>query len=164
MGVDVSMRYGKGYKPKQTPKATYTLLATAEFAVNTTSTTATAVGTISAGADAVDENSIIVVSVRDKAGKRNGYFFGSDAWFENFQKANGSTSTLTAGGRQGLYVNSSGNFASASASYGVYGYSITNAGVVTIRRRYNSSYGTINGTFVCTVYKVSYPDGKNPFK
>lgn len=163
MGIDVAMRYGKRGETTETKAPTYTLLGSAEIAVNTTSTSAASAGTITIGSDVVDKDSIIMVSVRDKAGKRNGYFYGSDAWFENFQKANGSTTTLTAGGRQGLFCNSSGNMASASSSYGVYGYSISNAGVVTIRRRYNSSYGTINGTFVCKVFKVAYPDGENPF-
>lgn len=141
----------------------YTLKGTATLTVNTTSTSAASAGTIDCGSGTFDKARIVYVRVRDKAGPRAGYFYGSDAWFINYQDANGSTSTLTAGGRQGVWYNTSNQWATASSSYGVYGYSINSSGTVTIRRRYNSSYGTINGDFLCQVYVLDYPDGHSPF-
>ena len=162
MGIPVSMKYGRGGALKA-DGTSYTLLGSTELTVNTTSTSAASAGTITLDSSAYTADDIIYVTVRDKAGPRAGYFYGSDAWFCNYPKANGATSTLTAAGRQGFMYNSSNQYANAAASYGVYGYSITSAGVVTIRRRYNSSYGTINGTFEVKVYKLKFPAGANPF-
>ena len=163
MAQKVSMKYGRGGGLPSVKGGSYTLLGSTELTVNTTSTSAASAGTITLDASAFTADSIIYVTVRDKAGPRAGYFFGSDAWFINYQKANGASSTLTAAGRQGFMYNSSNQWANAAASYGVYGYSISSAGVVTIRRRYNSSYGTINGTFEVRVYRLDFPAGANPF-
>lgn len=143
--------------------SSYTLKGTTTLTVSTTSTTAATAGSLECGSGTFERSKIVYVRVRDKAGPRAGYFYGSDAWFINYQDANGSTSTLTAAGRQGLWYNSSNQWATASSSYGVYGYSITSGGKVTIRRRYNSSYGTINGDFLVQVYMLDYPDGHSPF-
>jgi hypothetical protein len=48
-----------------------------------------------------------------------------------------------------------------TTGYGVYGYSISSAGVVTIQRRYNSNYSlTINGTYTIEVWALDYGPGK----
>lgn len=131
--------------------------------VNTTSTTAATAGSFSTDSSTFTKSKIIYVRVRDKAGPRAGYFYGSDAFFINFQDANGSTSNATLAGRCGVFYNTSNKWASASSSYGVYGYAISSAGTITIRQRYNSSYGTINGSFLCEAYSIEFPDGKSPF-
>lgn len=146
----------------------YTLLASKDVTVNTTSTSAASATTISIGSDVVNKSKIIYVRIRDKAGKRAGYFLGSDTFFINYQKANGSTSTLTYAARIiHRYSTSSqyGQYVGATTTgYGVYGYSISNAGVVKIYRRYNSNYSlTINGTYSVEVYALDYPDGESVF-
>ena len=142
----------------------WTLLGTADFTVNTTSTSAASTGTIQAGASAFTANEIIFVRVRDKAGKRAGYFYGSDSFFINVNKANNNTTTLSAAGRSILRYTTSNAYAqyttATTTGYGVYGYSITSAGAVAIYQRYNSSYSlTINGTYKVDVYKLEMPTG-----
>ena len=140
----------------------WTLLATATLTVNTTSTSAASAGTVSCGTAAFTADKLIYVRIRDKAGKRAGYFYGSDTLFWGFTKANNTTTTNTYAARSGYGYNSSSQWLSASTSYGVYGYSIDSTGKLTVRRRYNSSYGTINGNFLVQVYSIDFPDGKAP--
>lgn len=146
----------------------YTKLGETTLTVRTTSTSAGSAGTLSLGSTAATAGKVLYVRVRDTAGKREGYFYGSDAYFFNYQKANGSTSTLTyaaraihryaTGGTWGTYT------AATTTGYGVYGYSITNAGVLNIYRRYNSSYSlTIDGTYKVEAYLLDTPDGISPF-
>lgn len=138
----------------------WTLLGSTELTVNTTSTSAASAGTISCGSTAADKDSIIYVRIRDKEGKRAGYFAGSDAFFVNYNKANGSTSAFAVPAVMCYRYTTSSAWAGTAGQYGVYGYSISNAGVVTIRRRYNSNYSlTINSTYSVDVFKLTYPTG-----
>ena len=160
----VTMRYGANSTIKpETPGSSWKLLGKTTITTSSTSTTATAVGTISLPASWAKEK-IIMVRVRDQAGTRNGYFFGHDTYFTNFQIANSSTSTLTSAAHMTYARTSAGAWYEYSGQYGVYGYSISSAGVVTIRRRYNSTYSlTINGTYGVEVWALDYPDGKSVF-
>ena len=143
----------------------WTLLGSAELTISTTSTSAGSAGTISCGAGAFTADDIIYVRVRDKAGKRAGYFYGSDAIFCNANKANGSTSTFSTPAVSALRYSTSSQFAAYTGQYGVYGYSISSSGTVTIRRRYNSTYSlTIDGTYVVEVYKLTLPGAEKVFK
>lgn len=135
-------------------------IGSTELTVNTTSTSAASAGTISCGSTAADKDAIIYVRVRDTAGKRAGYFAGSDAYFMNYNKANGSTSAFAVPAVLCYRYTTSSAWAGTAGQYGVYGYSISNSGVVTIRRRYNSNYSlTINSTFAVDVFKLAYPTG-----
>lgn len=138
----------------------WTLIGSTELTVNTTSTSAASAGTISCGATAADKDAIIYVRVRDKEGKRAGYHAGTDAFFMNYNKANGSTSAFSVPAVMCYRYTTSSAWAGTAGQYGVYGYSISNAGVVTIRRRYNSNYSlTINSTYSVDVFKLTYPTG-----
>lgn len=138
----------------------WTHIATAEMTVNTTSTQAASAGTISCGSTIVDKESIIYVRIRDKAGKRAGYFAGSDAYFMNYNKANGSTSAFAVPAVLCYRYTTASAWAGTAGQYGVYGYSISNTGVLTVRRRYNSNYSlTINSTYTVDVFKLTYPTG-----
>lgn len=138
----------------------WTLLGSTELTVNTTSTSAASAGTVSCGSAAADKDSIIYVRIRDKEGKRAGYFAGSDAYFMNYNKANGSTSAFAVPAVLCYRYTTSSAWAGTAGQYGVYGYSISNAGVITIRRRYNSNYSlTINSTYTVDVFKLTYPTG-----
>lgn len=146
----------------------WTKLGEKDIEVSTTSTSAGSATTISCGSAAVTKDKIIYVRVRDKAGKRAGYFLGSDTFFINTNKANGSTSAQTTAARIIHRYSTSNQYAiyvgATTTGYGVYGYSITNAGVVNIYRRYNSNYSlTIDGTYHIDVYVLDYPDGKSVF-
>ena len=160
----VAMHYGSnGLAPKPVAGCSWKLLGTTNITVSTTSTSAASAGTITLPA-AWTKAKIIYVRVRDQAGKRAGYFYGHDTYFTNLQIANGSTSTLTTAAHMTYAYTSDSAWYEYSGQYGVYGYSVSSAGVVTIRRRYNSTYTlTINGTFTCEVWALDYPDGKSPF-
>ena len=138
----------------------WTLIGSTELTVNTTSTQAASAGTISCGSTAADKDAIIYVRVRDTAGKRAGYHAGTDAFFMNYNKANGSTSAFSVPAVMCYRYTTSSAWAGTAGQYGVYGYSISNAGVITIRRRYNSNYSlTINSTYSVDVFKLTYPTG-----
>ena len=147
--------------------SSYTLLGSAEFPVNTASTSDTSVGSISCGASAYTSSKIVYVRVRDKAGKRTGYFYGSDVFFINPNKANGSSSTFTSSVKIIIKRISDTKWAiyiGTTSGYGVYAKSITTDGEVSINSRYNSSNSSIiNGTFRCEVYALDWPDGISPF-
>lgn len=142
-------------------------LASQEFTVNTTSTSNTSVGNIQITlSDYNDKNIVVWVHVRDKAGKRNGYHYGTDAIFFPYQLANGSTSSLSTRPVILFTVNSSGSYSGTASAYGVYGYRVyytSSNHYAQIYSRYNSNYGTINGTFVCDVYALTMPTGLTLF-
>ena len=147
--------------------SSYTLLAKEEFEVSGTSTSKTAVGTISAPGCWTSDK-IIYVRVRDKAGKRNGYFLGTDVYFFNSYPALGYTfafsaimGAYTAYKSTGVLNSGVGNFSSMS---GVYAESISSNGTIDIMYRYNSgSSQTIDGTYVVEVYALDWPDGVSPY-
>ena len=131
--------------------------STTQLTVNTTSTTAASAGTIAIGSAYFTKNYIIWVKVRDNSGKRNGYFYGSDAFFMNYQNANGVTTTLSVPAVV-CYRYNSDAYAATTGQYGVYGYSINSSGTLTIRRRYHSSYSlTINSKYDIDVYYITPP-------
>ena len=131
---------------------------TTELTVSTTSTSAASAGTVSLGSGHFTKDKIIYVRIRDKSGKRNGYFYGSDSFFMNWRNANGSTSTLSACAQEYYRCNSDGTLTGTSGAYGVYGYSLTTDGTLTIRRRYNSTNTlTINSTYLIDVYELTPP-------
>ena len=135
----------------------WTLIKSTELAVNTTSTSSASAGTVSIGSACYTKDKIIYVRVRDKEGPRNGYFYGSDAYFMNYQKANGATTTLSVAAVAYYRYNNSA-YAGAQGAYGVWGYSISSSGTLTIRRRYNSTNTlTINSTYLIDVYTLNPP-------
>lgn len=146
----------------------WTLLGSAEYTVSTTSTSTAITGTIQCGAAASTAAKIIYVKVRDKAGPRVGHFVGSDSFFININAANGSTTAFGGAGRIITRLATGGTFgqyqAGSTTGYGLFGYSISSSGNVQIRQRYNSTYSlTIDGTYVCEVWALEYPNGDNPF-
>lgn len=150
------------------PSTSYTLIASKEIAANTTSTSAASLTTLALGSSHYNANEIIYVRVRDKAGKRAGYFYGSDAYFFNYQKANNGTSALTYAARICHRYSTSNQWGSYNGAtttcYGVYGYSIASDGTLNIYQRYSSSYSlTINGTYVVQAYVLKTPDNVSPF-
>lgn len=142
----------------------WTLIASGTLTVSTTSTSAGTAGTIDCGSTAWTANDVIWVHIRGQSGKRNGYFYGSDAIFVNYRAKNGSTSSDASPAIQYIRVGSDGTYTCATGSYGVYAYSITTGGILTVRRRYNSTNTlTINDKFDVEVYKLTLPTGKTLF-
>ena len=142
----------------------YTLLTSEDVTANTTTTSATSLQSITIST-AWTSAKMIYVRIRDKAGKRNGYFYGSDCFFINYLSANSSTNTLTNGGRIiTTYNNQWAQYASGTSGYGVYVYDINSSGRVRIYTRYNSTNSrTINGTYKVEIYSLDWPDGVSIF-
>lgn len=160
-----NLTYNVDVATKEWGGSNYKLIGSGEFTVNTTATSAALVGTISCSPSAKDKNCIIYIRVRDKAGKRAGYFYGSDAFFLNAKAANGSSLPQTTAATACIrYEADNGWVIHGNTAYGVYGSSIGNDGSVGISSRYNSAYSlTINGTYKVEVYKLTFPDGVSPF-
>lgn len=146
----------------------WTLLHQEDISANTTTTSASSLKSITGITGAWDDSVIIYCRIRDKAGARAGYFYGSDTFWINWQKANNSTTAPTTAGRIIHRYTSSNTWAqyvgATTTGYGVYGYDISSAGRVRIYQRYSSNYSlTINGTYRVQIYSLTYPDGKSPF-
>lgn len=125
---------------------------------NTESTTATNLTTITIPSNIYTDTKILYVKIRDNAGKREGYFFGSDGFLLNFRIANDTTSTYS--GCHFCYRYANSVLAVTEGSYGVYGYTASNANKLVIRQRYHASYTTIiNGTYNVQVYLITWPGG-----
>ena len=134
----------------------------ADIMVNTTDRYEKQQGTILVD-DIWTDSEIIYIRIRDKAGKRPGYFLGTDTFFINYKAKNGDNSVLLTAGRivhryNGVYEQYSGS------GYGVYPYSIGPDGTVKIYSRYEIGYSRrINGTYRVEVFKLKYPDDLSPF-
>lgn len=140
--------------------SSYTLLYSTEVSANTTSTSTSTLVTLT---DSFLSTDIIYVKIRDKAGKRSGYFYGTDTIF--LPQATSQNNNKP--GRNCYYLDSSGvlkNFVSlqANTAYGVFANQLGTNGQIPIAVRYNSSYGTINGTYSVKVYQLKYPDNASP--
>lgn len=174
-GTSAALAYPAGFVsainniPSGGGGSSYTLLATQEFTVSTTSTTAQSVGIVQAGSAAWTSNKIVYVRIRDKAGARNGHYVGTDTYFCNERPANGISFTYYTAAKMVYRRLDNGTFLTAavitSDAYGLYGYTITSAGEIDIRVKYSSSYSlTIDGTYVVEVYLLDWPDGISPFE
>jgi hypothetical protein len=145
-------------------RSVYEKKATAEFTVNTDSTSTISVGTISAPAECYTSGKMLYVRIRDKAGKRNGHYLGQDGFIANPFPKNGQTNTLAFGNTITYQYDSEGKFVVSKTAFGVYPSGIQPSGLISISARYNSTYtGTINGTFSVDVYLLDWPDGITPF-
>ena len=154
---DISVAY------VQPVSTSWTKLGEQEFTVNTSNTSQVNVGTMTVPG-IYTKDQYIVVTVRDKVGKRNGYFLGTDSVYANANAANGSTSYFSVAMRLVYSCDSSGNYIDTSGAYGVYATAMTSAGELTIASRYHSTYSlTINGTYVVTVWGLSFAPNTNPF-
>lgn len=105
----------------------------------------------------------VYVRVRDTAGKRAGYFYGSDQFFMVYRT---SATSTTVGGRFYIKYDANGNYGAGSASsttgYGVYADTLYPDGRIRIRARYNTTNTlTIDGTYSVEVYLLD-PAGGAP--
>lgn len=145
----------------------WTKVAETSYQVSTTSTSTTTVATWSTGYSEIwDEDKILYIRIRDTAGKRAGYFYGTDTFFMNFSLANSSSSTSAINGAVGNIwrCNTSGNYEQrysyGTTNYGVYCDQVYSDGRIRIRKRYNSNYTlTIDGTYKVEVYLLDPAGG-----
>ena len=129
-----------------------------EVECSTTSTTATLVKTVTPEESILDKDALVYIVIKDKAGKRNGYFYKYFYFGFCNQQANGNAGAPT-------YINClmsiNNNLYSMQTNslYGIYP-SVINSGDVQIYERYGAnSSRTIDGTYVIEIYKMQLPDG-----
>ena len=144
--------------------SSYTLIDSIEVEVSTTSTSVIEIDTYTlTRTDPSGE--ILYIQVRDKAGKRNGYFLGFDYYLT--QPVGGSLGNTYR--QQYCYVTSSSGSVNvtSTSNYGVfpslstYSNSLYEFG---IRARYHATYSTtIDGTYSVKIYSLKWPDNVSPF-
>ena len=146
----------------------WTKVAETSYQVNTTSTSTGTVDTLATGHSEIwTSNKIVYVRIRDTAGKRAGYFYGTDTFFLNMYPVNNNSSESNSSyniisvvwsySTQGVF---GCRYGYSTTSYGVYPDNFYNNGEIRIRRKYNSSYTlTINGTYKVEVYLLDPPTG-----
>lgn len=149
----------------------WTKVAETSYQVSTTSASAATVDTWATGhSELWTSDKIVYVRVRDTAGKRTGYFYGSDTFFINHGMANRTSASSYANGvRQIFYVNTDGEYGTyatnGTSGYGVYPDTFYSDGRIRIRRRYNVNYSlTINSTYKVEVYLLDPPTGAPIFE
>ena len=149
--------------------SSWTKIAEKEFAVSTTSTSAGTVETWATGHNEIwTSDKWVYVRTRDTAGKRAGYFYGSDNFFLNQFPANGSGNTSSNVMLRYVLRYGETGFGilpySGSTGYGVYADTIYADGRIRIRRRYSENYSsTIDGTYKVEVYLLDPAGGVLPF-
>lgn len=126
-----------------------TLVGSAEFVVSTTDPSDTKVGDITLDNDKVNDETIFVTVIRDKAGKRSGYFLGSI----NVSIGGAGIARHVAHEKGGSIQIDNSPF--AGGVYSSLPSLNTSTKTTTIRVKYSSSYGTIDGTFLCEVYAIN---------
>lgn len=135
-------------------------IAEATYVVETASTSAVNVGTIAAGSDAWTSDKILYVKIRDTAGKRNGYFYGTDAFFVNPNPINESSANFT-GARFNFSVDSDGKYqgfaGSTTTHHGIGPTYVASTGDIPITARASSNSGIIGGTYKVEVFLISTP-------
>ena len=137
----------------------------AEKAYSTTVTSKTLQETITTLVDSFKTPNVwIWIHIRDKAGKRAGYFYGSDTIYFKAEPTYPSSSFNLGGYVMYVVVNDSGNYEGSTADssgnyvYGVYG-TVDGSYGLRLYTRYNASNSkTIDGTYVVDVYLLTPPD------
>ena len=147
--------------------SSWTKVAETSYQVSTTGTSAATVATWATGHSEIwTTEKIVHVRIRDTAGKRAGYFFGSDNYF--YIPLVSFTSIM-----QGVHLNirytSNGDYevvgTSTSTGYGVYADTVYNNGRIRIRQRYKTGTSlTIDGTYKVEVYLLDPVGGVSIFE
>jgi len=143
----------------------WTKVAEKSYTTNYTGTSANTLATWATGHSEIwTSGKWVYVRVRDTAGKRDGYFYGSDSFFYNISVANGTSAESSTSSVRIAIRYSSGAFGqcplTATNGYGVWADMIYPDGDIRIRRRYSTTYSlTINGTYKVEVYLLDPAGG-----
>lgn len=142
--------------------SSWTKVAETSYVIpNYTSTSSAEVDTWSTGHSEIwTAEKIVYIRIRDTAGRRNNYFYGSD----NFYITPSSTVTQNGFGIREIYRGSSTAYGmtptNGTTGYGVYTDYIYPDGRIHILKRYNSTNSkAINGTYKVEVYLLDMPTG-----
>ena len=142
----------------------WTKVAETSYQVSTTNTTPATVAMWSTGhSELWTADKWVYVRIRDTAGLRDGYFFGSDQFFYNSNLVNGISSTYISTALR-IYTSYSGTdittkATSGSGGNGIWADYLYSDGRIRIRKRYNTNSRTINGTYKVEVYLLDPAGG-----
>lgn len=156
-GIDVSQYAAVDVAVSSSGGSSYTLIHSTEMEVSHNSGTATSVGQVVIPGTEPLDNSFLYVKIRDKAGKRNGYYWGNDCFISGFKGSCAVVHSITNTGAVNTYGETN--------LYGLYPASLnlTNRRF-DIKAKYGSTYSrTIDGTYTIEVYLLDYAPGGNPF-
>lgn len=135
-----------------------TLVASKEFTANVTSSSDVDIGTIDCGPSIYGSDKIVIVRIRDKAGSRNTYYYGSLIMCIAYTQG-GSEKTYL--GTMIFVQNNLGtiNVAGNASAYGIRVAGISDQGVITLVAKHSAAAGKIDGTFLVEVFVVGEPGG-----
>lgn len=137
--------------------SSWTLVASTSYQVSTTSTYNVMLNT--GNTDIWTSDKLLYIRIRDTAGPRSGYFYGSDNFVPNYDALSDSA-TATTNILPYCYKYASGAYSIFSGSYGGRVTNVSSDGTITIPFRYSSTYSsTINGTYSIQVYLLDMPTG-----
>lgn len=108
-------------------------------------------------------DSILYIRVRDEAGKRNGYFYGSDTFFYNEYPYNNNTLYRFSNGLRYIRsINENGtmksNFYTGTSGNGIWADNFSNDGKISIVDQYSSNNSrAIDGTYKVEVFLIDAP-------
>lgn len=145
--------------------SSWTKVAETTYQVSTTNTTTETVATWETGhSELWTSDKFVYVRIRDTAGKREGYFYGSDQFFMNYIPINGRTEidTSVSGRFYTSYANEvfDTGYHSGTSGYGVYADTLYSDGRIRVRVKYSSGHsGTIDGTYKAEVYLLDPAGG-----
>ena len=148
----------------------WTKVAETSYQVSTTSTSAATVDTWATGhSELWTSDKIVYVRVRDTAGKRTGYFYGSDNFLVNVAPLSGTNSSTNTMVRYTIRYTSDSKYGvvafNGTTGYGVFSETLYADGRIRIRSRYTNNFsGTINGTYKVEVYLLDPPTGAPIFE
>lgn len=144
--------------------SSYKKIYSGEVTVSTTDTSPQLVETIALGAVGYTSDKLVYVKIRDKAGSRDGYFYGTDGFVYNPYPAISATTNATVIGGALFRKNSSSQIEAAANGFGVFAALIDMNGNLRINSRYSATGSlTIDGTFSVDVYLLDWPDDVSPF-
>lgn len=135
----------------------FTLLYSGEVEASTTSTSVSTIETLENISGIWDIDVIIYVKIRDKAGPRANYFYGTDSFILRDTTASPNSDSL----KFVRFMTSSAmsyTTVSGTSGFGVYPRTIYADNKIDIAARYNqTSSKTIDGTYTIEIYKIAYP-------
>lgn len=155
--------------------SSYTFIYSTTMSVSTSSTTAISLDDVATGDTSIWTSSqMVYAKVRDTAGPRDGYFYGTDCMFTINAPAMGLSATSNYLMFGQIYkANALGVLSPTSISrttngyvasgYGVYPIRVNSDGRIEMKARYDSTNtGTIDGTFSVEVYLLGWPNDESP--
>ena len=133
-------------------KGVYKKIYTGEVTCATTDSTITTIATVTVDG-AYRSDKLLFFRLRDKAGKRNGYFYGTDCIC-----AKGTVLGHL------VYKGENDDIKCYATTSGIYMRGVNANGTITIASRYVELYTSIiDGTYLFEVYTLDWPDNVSPF-